>query len=561
MSATVAGGMLTEAHRIAQAKIGDQTAKALEGVFGRLDPANLSGSFGRWFAAVEPIVAEGRQASSVLGGAYVSAFRARELGPDRLFRPVLASAVDPIALRTSMLVTGPVSLRANLARSMSLDEALRRSSSASSAAGMRHALNGGRDTIVASVGADSAARGWQRVTSGHSCAFCALLAAKGAVYSAESVRFRCHDGCHCTAEPVYGRGSALPPTSQQYRKLYNESTAGVKDPLKAFRAAVDNVKVPPVVVEPAADRAAVLQAEKSARRLAEARARREAERNLTARSPDVVAAAERFGVSPDDVFVARHRVAELRAAVRESAARAQLDAIAELDRFDIVKLKAPPRIGARSATGRKLRGGEYDFLEKVSKKERIRLARDWYRGTQAPDQFALNMSEVLHRDVSVDEAMARWMDLNRRVDASGALRGGKLPADGYSGAIDPNALVSDVTDLGYDVAHLFGDDLNAAAHIARVDSDVLAEDAFRYLEDAANAVLGPAPYRMSFQSWEEEVRGLEQAHLTGSARYAELVPRLLDDPGLDFEELYARIVSTARKAKEEVPGYASIPWN
>ena len=44
-------------------------------------------------------------------------------------------------------------------------------------------------------------------------------------------------------------------------------------------------------------------------------------------------------------------------------------------------------------------------------------------------------------------------------------------------------------------------------------------------------------------------------------RLDELVPQYLDDPGTSYEELYTRIVSTARIAGEDVPSSAVIPWD
>jgi len=113
------------------------------------------------------------------------------------------------------------------------------------------------------------------------------------------------------------------------------------------------------------------------------------------------------------------------------------------------------------------------------------------------------------------------------------------------------------------------DDLEAAAHIAQVERDLMRREAYDYLQTATNPRHGPSPYRMSFQAWEEEVRDLEavlrDAVLSPTSaqldRYRELVPEAIDDPALDFEQMYARIVSTARQAGEEVPDYAIIPWS
>jgi len=310
------------------------------------------------------------------------------------------------------------------------------------------------------------------------------------------------------------------------------------------------------------------RADQLARRRAEASARREWERSLSVDSPEVRRAAERFGVSPDEVLTARARVADVRKVAREEAARVQAQALRELDRLDAMKLRNPPRLGSTTDLGTAARRGEWDWLEQLDARERARLSRQWYGGSFGPDQIAENMANALGRDLSVDDAMDLWLDLNRRAEASGALRRGKLPSlDAYSGQIDPNDLLREITDQGYDLQALFGDDLNAAAHVASVERQLVQSEALDYLGAAANPVEGPSPYRMSFQTWEAEVREIEYALREGIAtateqsRYAELVPQFLDEPGLDFEELYARILSTARKAGEEVPDYARIPWS
>lgn len=315
------------------------------------------------------------------------------------------------------------------------------------------------------------------------------------------------------------------------------------------------------------DRVIELREQKAERRYLEDRARREAAKNLTATDPDVVRVAERFGVHPDEVLNARARVAEVRKMAREEAARVQADALRELDRLDSFRLKNPPRLGSKTGMGSNARGGEWDFLDQLSERERSRLSRAWYGGTEAPDQMAATMSNAIGRDLDVDQATDLWLELNRRAEASGALRRGKLPSlDAYSGQIDPANLLAELTDQGYDVTLVLGDDLTAAGHIAATDGELVRQEAIDYLGAALNAVEGPSPYRMSFQSWEAEVRDLEYALREGLAtaterrRLAELVPQHLDEPGLDFEDLYARIVSTARKAGEEVPDYARIPW-
>jgi hypothetical protein len=69
-----------------------------------------------------------------------------------------------------------------------------------------------RDTITGNRQNDPASVGWKRITSG-GCAFCQMLAARGAVYSEASVHFASHPHCHCTAAPVFRGGETGPEAS------------------------------------------------------------------------------------------------------------------------------------------------------------------------------------------------------------------------------------------------------------------------------------------------------------------------------------------------------------
>jgi hypothetical protein len=66
----------------------------------------------------------------------------------------------------------------------------------------RRIANASRDTVAGSSIADPKADGWQRTGSG-SCAFCAMLIGRGAVYSEASADFASHDHCHCAAVPAF----------------------------------------------------------------------------------------------------------------------------------------------------------------------------------------------------------------------------------------------------------------------------------------------------------------------------------------------------------------------
>jgi hypothetical protein len=76
-----------------------------------------------------------------------------------------------------------------------------------------------RETVIGSLRRDPAAKGWSRRTTGKSCGFCVMIAARGAVYSASTANFSSHDHCDCMAVPVFGEPVGVLPyvPSQKFR--------------------------------------------------------------------------------------------------------------------------------------------------------------------------------------------------------------------------------------------------------------------------------------------------------------------------------------------------------
>jgi len=240
MAATVLGAQLTELQQAAQLRLAAQTIAQLRSVWGLLDPADLDATFQRWLRVAVPVVQMNRAASERLATAYLAAFRMAELGTLEGLPVVLASPVDVKAVTTSMLVTGPWSVKKAMTSGVDLARAVDVAEARSSAAAMRHVLDGGRDTIVGIVAADQQALGWARSASAKSCGFCAMLASRGPDYrSKASAKFKSHDGCRCGAEPVYHETAEWPANSERYRELWDEHAAGSgRDALNNFRRAL-----------------------------------------------------------------------------------------------------------------------------------------------------------------------------------------------------------------------------------------------------------------------------------------------------------------------------------
>lgn len=233
MAATLQGRRLTEAHRLAQARLGAATVARMRTIWPLLKPTALDASFDRWLAAAVPIVRAQRSTSARLAANYTTTLKTLEAGTAAPV--VLADKLPTDQVATSLLVTGPYRLRAALARGVPIVRALSHAEASSASAAMRLALNGGRETTVEMVRADRDAIGWARAASGSACAFCATLASRGAVYREDSVDFQAHDHCNCSAEPIYRPDSALPAGSERYAELYQQAKAAGGDTIAEMR--------------------------------------------------------------------------------------------------------------------------------------------------------------------------------------------------------------------------------------------------------------------------------------------------------------------------------------
>ncbi|MEU0937581.1 hypothetical protein [Embleya sp. NPDC005971] len=121
------------------------------------------------------------------------------------------------------------------------------------AAAGRLALDAGRRTIVEAVEQDPDARGWYRSAQPTACAFCRLMASRGAVYKTRGTagadandgfegggRFKYHNDCACVAMPVLrGDVFALSPEATEWDRIYYEFAAPHPgDQLRRYRIAM-----------------------------------------------------------------------------------------------------------------------------------------------------------------------------------------------------------------------------------------------------------------------------------------------------------------------------------
>jgi len=239
MASTFRGRQLTEAHRLAQARVGVQTVQQMVPLWSLLDPTAVDDTLARWLRAVVPVVRRQNEVSAQLAANYYRLFRQAEIGAP--FTPSVVLTAEAERVVASMSATGPARLKAATGRGLFLDEATDLALSTSSSAAQRLALDGGRSTLIRAIDTDSSALGYQRVASGDPCHFCLMLLSRGPVYGSEaSAGFEAHDRCSCTAEPVFDRNTAPAPGAEAAQERWQEATQGLSggDALNAFRVSL-----------------------------------------------------------------------------------------------------------------------------------------------------------------------------------------------------------------------------------------------------------------------------------------------------------------------------------
>lgn len=191
---------LTEAHRLAQIRQGAKTAVDLANIWSLLDLSAIDATAPRWLEIARAIVISHGTESAHLAQQYLQSIRGLTVGSPGHPATWLPNTA---AIDTSLMVTGPIRAKKLAGTGRTLADISDIARASSSAAGQRHALGGGRSVITDTLRHDQRARGYARVTSGGSCDFCQMLAGRGAVYSARTGSFEAHDGCGCSAKPVY----------------------------------------------------------------------------------------------------------------------------------------------------------------------------------------------------------------------------------------------------------------------------------------------------------------------------------------------------------------------
>ncbi|MEU7200273.1 hypothetical protein [Streptomyces sp. NPDC045470] len=310
--------MLLDEHWRTQARMGAEVSAASLGAWSRVSPVSLRESGNAWLAFMLSLIRRERSRSRRAAASFYRLNRALETG--HTFPPLDGDHVpDVVALgelreewaqhtnrvRTpepddhvsvtvedfdwpddpeddhdraavaSLISTGPARVHQELERLESraddggrlddagfladLDDLMARAGTTAAGAADREVLRGGRDLINRASQADRRAVGWARVTDGDPCAWCAMLASRGAVYRSRAVAGirgledgdlpavhrddleKYHSNCHCQTVPVYSRNDHMTPQARDYHRQWRQVTRGTTgaETLRVWRRHID----------------------------------------------------------------------------------------------------------------------------------------------------------------------------------------------------------------------------------------------------------------------------------------------------------------------------------
>lgn len=228
MARTAEGAALTREHVAQQLALRAGSLRDLLALWRVVDPTDLSGTIGA-FVRAAVILAGARYADSAgLAAGYYRLFRAAERVPGEA-TPVLAQALPTEMVAAQIRGAALAGIIDSRRAGRSVEAASRDGFVRAAGALTKLILTGGRMTLLRSVAADRQAEGWQRVTSGSPCAFCAMVASRGPAYTSErTARFEAHDHCSCSAEPYY-RGSKVLARNAELAEAWQAAQQQARD--------------------------------------------------------------------------------------------------------------------------------------------------------------------------------------------------------------------------------------------------------------------------------------------------------------------------------------------
>lgn len=244
--------------RVAQLGLTRLLLRDLRGIRRLIDPARMQASMPTWIEAVAAMVARYSEVSATLAADFYDGERDAAGAPGAFTVP-LADAPPGEQVDASMRwATKDLWPRdeavATVAQQEPLDVRLDAAMTKADGATQKLIADRGRATLRQAVKADPQAVAYARAAALGACAFCRLMASRGAVYAtaqsagrdanelftgdASVVKF--HNDCHCAIVPVFrGQRFELSPHAAEWDRIYRKYAQGHPgDQLRLFRRAL-----------------------------------------------------------------------------------------------------------------------------------------------------------------------------------------------------------------------------------------------------------------------------------------------------------------------------------
>ncbi|QNQ90726.1 hypothetical protein GP475_08805 [Corynebacterium poyangense] len=233
------------------------------------DPKEIRRSSQSFALKAAPIVHEFRRMSRETSIGYLEAFRDAEVPePKREPIHIVEDDYGVEDIFEDLHDTSRIAMLQASKKGYTQEEIKKAGESAITGRATRIVADGGRKVIEGDIERGQGPIGYARVVDADPCAFCAMLASRGVsytglmgegegLYRSDSFiesnarfsgggKFKVHDGCQCTLEPVYKVAGKikLPGRGDELARAWARVASGEKDPLAAWRRWWDSGTLP-----------------------------------------------------------------------------------------------------------------------------------------------------------------------------------------------------------------------------------------------------------------------------------------------------------------------------
>jgi len=233
-------------YRAAQIGLTRLLVRDVRGIRRLIIPSRLQASVPDWLVAMQAIVDQYARTSAALAADFYDAQR-EAAGAAGVFTVPVTDPPPPEQTEASLRWAtkdlwprDPEDPQTTDAQRQPMDVRLAQAETKAEQVAQKLVADTGRGTVQEAVRRDRLATAWARSAALGACAFCKLLAARGAVYAQDTADFRAHDGCHCGVIPVFkGQRFELSPHAREWERIYREFAAPHSgDQLRRFRLAL-----------------------------------------------------------------------------------------------------------------------------------------------------------------------------------------------------------------------------------------------------------------------------------------------------------------------------------